>query len=86
MRQLLPVIVCDSAETRKAQVQLPTNIRVDKLIQEIKDRWNLPSDVDYAIRLERTGQQLDSSIIVMELDLQDNDVLRIYPMVQGGMI
>lgn len=85
MPQSLPIIVCDSDRTRKAQIYLPSDIKIERLIQKIKEQWNLSDDVDYGVRLERTEQQLDPSIIVMELSLQENDVLSIYPMPRGGI-
>lgn len=84
MRNSLSVIIRSADQTRKAAVQLPLTLKVEQLISEIQRRWNLPSNVSYAMRLERTGQQLNSSIILMELEIEENDILDIYPILEAG--
>ncbi|MBD1871208.1 hypothetical protein H6F95_28665 [Cyanobacteria bacterium FACHB-471] len=84
MHSSLPVTVRYFNQTQKARVQLPVSLKIEQLIQEIQKRWNLPLDVNYAVRLDRTGQQLDPSIIVMELSLEENDILDIYPIPEAG--
>jgi hypothetical protein len=84
MRNSLSVTIRSADQTRKAAVKLPLTLKVEQLISEIQNRWNLPSNVSYAMRLERTGQQLNSSIILMELEIEENDILDIYPILEAG--
>lgn len=70
--------------TRKAAVSLPPSLTITQLLQTTQQRWNLPSNTNYAIRLERTGQQLDPSTNLNSSGVQENDVLEIYPILEAG--
>jgi hypothetical protein len=59
MPQQLSLLMRTADQTRKAEIQLPSNLRIEQLVQQAQKQWNLPEGVSYALRLERTGKQLD---------------------------
>lgn len=78
------VVVRMADGTRKAAVTLPNNLTVGQLLQTTQQRWNLPVNSNYAVRVERTGQQLSSSVTLMSAAIQDDDVLEVYPILEAG--
>jgi len=78
------VVVRMADGTRKAAVTLPTALTVGQLLQTTQQKWNLPDDADYAVRLESTAQQLDPTAILGVVGIQDNDLLEIYPILEAG--
>ncbi|MEO1376269.1 MAG: EsaB/YukD family protein [Cyanobacteria bacterium J06635_10] len=84
MNNSLCLIIRSADQTRKAKVELSAQATVEQLIQCIKEQWNLPNDTSYVIRLERTGEQLDSANTLDSAGVEDNDVLEIYPNLEAG--
>ncbi len=84
MSDSLSLIIRSADQTRKAAVSLPVGLTVDQLLQATQQRWNLPENTNYAVRLERTGQQLDSTTTLGAVGVQENDVLEIYPILEAG--
>jgi|GEM_PF-3596277 len=58
MSDSISLVIRSADQTRKAAVTLPAALTVDQLLQTTQQKWNLPGTTNYAIRLERTGQQL----------------------------
>jgi len=84
MSDSLSVVIRSADQTRKAAVSLPAVLTVEQLLQATQQRWNMPSNVSYAVRLERTGQQLDSTTTLGGVGVQENDVLEVYPILEAG--
>jgi hypothetical protein len=84
MSEQVSLIIRSADQTRKAAVQLPINFTVEELLQTTKKHWNLPWNTNYAVRLERTGQQLDPINTLEELNIEDNDILEIFPILEAG--
>lgn len=70
--------------TRKATVNLPGTMPIGQLLQTTQQKWNLPSNTGYAIRLERTGHQLDASATLDSVEVQENDVFEVFPILEAG--
>lgn len=71
-------------ETRKAAATLPASLTVDQIISTTQQKWNLPVDANYAVRLQSTGQQLDGSSTLASAGVQNDDVLEVYPILEAG--
>jgi hypothetical protein len=78
------VVVRMADGTRKAAVGLPGSLTISQLLQATQQKWSLPTNANYAIRLERTGQQLDPSTTLNSVGVQENDVLEVYPILEAG--
>jgi len=78
------VIVRMADGTRKAAVTLPNNLTIGQLLQTTQQKWNLPVTSNYAVRIERTGEQLSSAATLMSARIQDDDVLEVYPILEAG--
>jgi uncharacterized ubiquitin-like protein YukD len=78
------VIVRMADGTRKAAVTLPENLTITQLLQTTQQKWNLPTTSNYAIRIERTGQQLNTQATLISAGVQEDDVLEIYPILEAG--
>ncbi|MEY3868368.1 MAG: hypothetical protein RLZZ338_2259 [Cyanobacteriota bacterium] len=78
------VVVRMADGTRKAAVNLPGNLTIGQLVQTTQQKWNLPSNTDYAVRLERTGVQLQTDATLDSVGVEENDVLLILPQIVGG--
>lgn len=84
MSDSVSLVICSADQTRKAAVSLPVALTVDQLLQATQQKWNLPSNTNYAVRLERTGQQLNSTTTLGSVGVQENDVLEVYPILEAG--
>ena len=78
------VVVRMADGTRKAAVSLPGTLTIGQLIQTTQQKWNLPSTTNYAVRLERTGEQLDASASLNAAEIQAEDVLVVFPILEAG--
>lgn len=86
MSDSLSLVIRSADQTRKAAVSLPAALTIEQLLQATQQRWNLPSNASYAVRLERTGQQMDASATLGAVGVQENDVLEIYPILEAGKV
>ena len=84
MSDSVSVVIRSADQTRKAAVSLPAVLTVEQLLQTTQQKWNLPSNTSYAMRLERTGQQLDPATTLQGVGVQENDVLELYPILEAG--
>jgi hypothetical protein len=84
MADTLSLVVRMADGTRKAAVNLPGNLSIEQLLQTTQQRWSLPTNADYAVRLQRTGDQLDPSASLGQVGLEENDVLEVYPILEAG--
>lgn len=84
MSDSLSLVIRSADQTRKAAVSLPVALTVDQLLQATQQRWNLPSNTNYFIRLERTNQQLDFSATLISAGIQEGDVLEVFFLPEGG--
>jgi hypothetical protein len=75
MPQQLSLVIRTADQTRKAEIQLPSNLRIEQLVQQAQKQWNLPEGVSYALRLERTGKQLDPASTLEAMGVSSGDVL-----------
>lgn len=80
----LSVTVRMADGTRKAVVTLPATLTVDQIVSTTQSRWNLPANVDYAVRLQSTGKQLQGSTSLASAGVQNDDVLEVYPILEAG--
>jgi Tfp pilus assembly protein PilW len=78
------VVVRMADGTRKAAVTLPKNLTIAQLLETTQQKWNLPATFNYAVRIERTGQQLTSNSSLVSAGIQEDDVLEIYPILEAG--
>ncbi|MBW4513467.1 MAG: EsaB/YukD family protein [Scytonematopsis contorta HA4267-MV1] len=78
------VVVRMADGTRKAAVTLPDTLTIAQLLQTTQQKWNLPGNSNYAIRIERTGQQLSPTATLNSAGVQENDVLELYPILEAG--
>lgn len=78
------VTIRTADRTRKAAVTLPAALTVDQVVSTTQQRWNLPPNSDYAVRLESTGQQLEGSKTLASAGVQNDDVLEVYPILEAG--
>ena len=86
MSQSLSLLIRTADQTRKAEIQLPSDLRIEQLIQQAQKQWNLPDNVSYALRLERTGKQLDPTSTLEAMGVCDGDILELYPILEAGTI
>jgi len=84
MSDSISLVIRSADKTRKAAVSLPALLTVEQLLQTTQEKWNLPVNNNYAMRLERTGQQLDPAITLQSVGIQENDVLELYPILEFG--
>jgi len=84
MADTLSVVVRMYDQSRKAAVNLPGTLTIGQLVQTTQQKWNLSADRDYAIRLERTGEQLDHSATLNSVGVQPDDVLSVIPLIEAG--
>ncbi|MEB3187512.1 MAG: hypothetical protein VKP72_08745 [bacterium] len=84
MNDPLSIIVRSADQTRKAAVTLPPDLTVQQFLRAVQQRWNLPVDSDYAVRLDRTGEQLDPQAFLTGAGVRENDILDIYPILEAG--
>jgi hypothetical protein len=84
MPQQLSLVIRTADQTRKAEIQLPSNLRIEQLVQQAQKQWNLPEGVSYALRLERTGKQLDPASTLEAMGVSSGDVLELYPILEAG--
>ncbi len=84
MPQQLSLLIRTADQTRKAEIQLPSNLRIEQLVQQAQKQWNLPEGVSYALRLERTGKQLDPASTLEAMGVSNGDVLELYPILEAG--
>ena len=84
MSDSLSIVVRMADGTRKAAISLPPTLTVGQVLQSAQQKWNLPSNADYAARLERTGQQLDSSATLSSVGIEPDDVVEVYPILEAG--
>jgi WXG100 protein secretion system (Wss), protein YukD len=84
MSQQLSLLIRTADQTRKAEIQLPENLRIEQLVQQAQKQWNLPEGVSYAMRLERTGKQLDPASSLESMGVSSGDVLELYPILEAG--
>jgi WXG100 protein secretion system (Wss), protein YukD len=82
--QQLSLLIRTADQTRKAEIQLPDNLRVEQLVQQAQKQWNLPENVSYAVRLDRTGKQLDPASTLESMGVSSGDVLELYPILEAG--
>ncbi|MBE5228571.1 MAG: hypothetical protein INR81_05405 [Microcystis aeruginosa PMC 728.11] len=80
----LSVTVRMADGTRKAAVTLPATLTVDQIVSTTQSKWNLPANVDYAVRLQSTGQQLEGATSLASAGVQNDDVLEVYPILEAG--
>jgi hypothetical protein len=84
MSDSISLVIRSADQTRKASVTLPGLLTIEQLLQTTQQKWNLPANTSYAMRLERTGQQLDPAITLQAMGVQQNDVLELYPILEAG--
>lgn len=84
MPQQLSLLIRTADQTRKAEIQLPSNLRIEQLVQQAQKQWNLPEGVSCALRLERTGKQLDPASTLEAMGVSSGDVLELYPILEAG--
>lgn len=84
MADTLSLVVRMADGTRKAAVNLPGNLSIEQLLQTTQQKWSLPTNADYAVRLQRTGDQLDPSGSLNAAGILENDVLEVYPILEAG--
>ena len=84
MSDSISLVIRTADESRKAVVTLPALLTIEQLLQTTQQKWNLPSATNYAMRLERTGQQLDPATTLQSVGVQENDVLQLFPLLEGG--
>ena len=80
----LSILIRTADQTRKAEITLPGDIRVEQLVQQAQQQWSLPGDVSYAVRLERTGKQLDPVSTLEAMEVSNGDMLELYPILEAG--
>lgn len=78
------IIVRMADGTRKAAVSLPPTLTITQLLETTQQKWKLPRNTNYAVRVERTGIQLDPSTTLNSAGVQEDDVLEIYPILEAG--
>ena len=84
MSDSISLVIRSADQTRKASVTLPKNLSGEELVQATQQRWNLPNNTSYAVRVERTGQQLDPGTTLGTVGVMENDVLEVYPILEAG--
>jgi len=84
MSDSISLVIRTADESRKAVVTLPALLTIEQLLQTTQQKWNLPSATNYAMRLERTGQQLDPATTLQSVGVQENDVLELLPLLEAG--
>jgi CHAT domain len=86
MSNFVSVIIRIAHDSRQASIQIPRNIKVGELIEVTQKTWDLPSDLSYVVRLERTGKELNNSMSFNSIEIKENDLLTLYQNVDGGGI
>jgi hypothetical protein len=82
MSNFVSVIIKTTDGTSQTSVQAPTNIRLEELIKDIQTLWYGDCAVDFV--LERTHKTLNNSMTLNQLKIQDNDVIIVVPIAEGG--
>ena len=70
--------------SRKAEIVVPIDLTVGELLEEAQRQWQLPATVDYAVRCDRTGQQLTLKGTLGASGVLPGDVIEIVPLLEAG--
>jgi uncharacterized ubiquitin-like protein YukD len=73
-------------DTRRAQVTLPTTMRVAELVSTCREQWNLPSGETFLLRNTKTNQQLQDAQTLSDAGVTDGTEIEVYPLIGGGGI
>lgn len=84
MSDSVSVIIRTADGTRKADVTVPKTLTVGQMLSATQEKWNLPSNTGYAMKLEGTGEQLDPNSTLASAGVMDNDVLSVLPNLEAG--
>lgn len=79
MLNYFSIVVYLASKNCKAFVDLSGSITVEELLDEAKQRWNLPTNSDYSVIVERTGERLNLCQTFDTVGIENNDALVIYP-------
>ena len=78
MSESISIITRTADQSRKANVELPAATRISQVLDAAQQEWNLPHHNNYAIRLERTNEELEPNSDLVTSGIKNNDVLEIY--------
>ena len=84
MADTLSITVRSADQTRKAAVTLPAGLTVQQFLASVMQRWNLPDETSYALRVSRTGEQLDPLVSLAGAGVREEDVLEVLPILEAG--
>ncbi len=84
MSGTISVVVRMADMTRKAAVNLPGTLTIGQLLTTTQQKWNLPNNVNYAVRSQSTGQQLTPTSTLQSAGVRTDEVLEIYPIIEAG--
>lgn len=89
---MINVTVFDSTENKKVPVELPDDAPINKLINILIERLNLPklgpdgAPLSYKFHHKNSGRQLQDQQSLSSADVKDGDVLRLQPEITAGVM
>lgn len=85
MSQKLQLTIRTATRDRQATIQAPSDVTVGEILQDARQKWNLPDTYEYVLRCERMGSQLAERMTLQEAGVMQNDVLEIQPLADAGI-
>jgi hypothetical protein len=86
----LSIEVWDATGNKRIEVEVPSDVTVDRILLVLADKLNLPRHspdgqlMSYKFHHRRIGQQLLDDKSLADQDVQRGDVLRIQPEITAG--
>jgi hypothetical protein len=86
----LSIEVWDATGNKRIEVEVPSDVTVDRVLLVLADKLNLPRHspdgqlMSYKFHHRRIGQQLLDDQTLAEQDVRQGDVLRIQPEITAG--
>jgi len=85
----LRVVIQDHIGNKKTLVELPEDIRMERLLPALASRMQLPlqqagNPIIYRLDHRRTGRRLDDQDTLRSAGIQEDDLLTLLPEVTAG--
>jgi len=82
----MTIRVRTAQKDRHVEIALDDACRVEEILSELRQEWDLPEEHDFVLRLLRTGRQLAPHETLREAGVKDGDELELFPiLVAGGL-
>lgn len=80
----LQLTIRTATRDRQAPITAPADVTVRELLDDAREKWNLPNSYEYVLRCERLGIQLAENMTLQQAGVLEGDVLEIQPLADAG--